>query len=88
MLFGIGLEGLREGQDGEIFALAERGDSVVGIKQVSDAEMLLKAFADGRIGPYLDAGIFGDREKHRMMLHGVVADLSDELLSDLPGVLP
>jgi hypothetical protein len=43
MLLGVCLQRLGQGQHGEAFALTERGDAPVGIKEIIDTEPPLKA---------------------------------------------
>src|SRR3989442_1001169 len=66
----------------------ERADSQIRIEQTADPELFFESAAHARVWPGLDSGIFGDRQKNRMMGRHLVAHRSDEHFGHLPRLLP
>ncbi len=79
---------LGERQHVEAVALAERGDSAVGIEQVADADALHEILAHLRVGPYLDAGVERHGQKRRSVPRGLAMRFCHQVVGDLPGVAP
>ena len=88
MRLGVLVQRLGQRQHVEAVALAERGDSAVGIKQVADADSLHEILPHFRVGPYLDAGVERHGQKRRAVPRGLAMGFLDQVVGDLPGVAP
>ncbi len=88
MRLGVLVQRLGQRQHVEAVALAERGDSAVGVEQVADPDSLHEILAHLRIGPYLDAGVERHGQKRRAVPRGLTMRFRDQVVGDLPGVAP
>ncbi len=88
VLLRIGLHGLGQVKEIDLFTPCQRLQSQIGIKNAVGPDVLQKPLSHDRIRMNLDRITQGDEEKSGLLLYDVIMHLPDQSFGDVPGLFP